>query len=50
MIRRSGLRGGRRARARLHCKPLALDVATSWILIVVIGLSIIVLIWITVDG
>ena len=50
MIRRSGLRRRRRARGRLHGKPLAFGVATSWILIVVIGFSIIVLLWIAVDG
>lgn len=50
MIRRSGLRGRRRARGRLHYKPLAFGVATSWILMVVIGLSIIVLLWLAVEG
>jgi len=49
MIRCSGRRRERRARGRLHCEPLAFNVATSWILILVIGLSIVILLWITVE-
>ncbi len=50
MTRRSGLRERRIARGRLYGKPLAFGVATSWILIGVIVLTIIVLLWMAVDG